>query len=119
MRLGIGVGGLAGRGELHHVLRDEEDVVLEQCGSALRSPRPVRSRWRSAAIAPMAPNMPPMMSFTLVPARSGSPERPGHVGEAAHHLHHFVERGAVVVRAGQEALVADVDEARVQLRRLS
>ena len=61
--------------------------------------------------------MPPMMSLTLVPARSGSPGRPGHVGEAAHHLHHFVERGAVVVRAGQEALVADVDEARVELRR--
>jgi hypothetical protein len=39
-------------------------------------PRPVMPRWISAPSAPMAPNMPPMMSFTLVPARSGSPERP-------------------------------------------
>ena len=29
----------------------------------------------------------------------------GHVGQAAHHLHHLVERGAVLVGAGQEALV--------------
>jgi hypothetical protein len=27
----------------------------------------------------------------------------GHVGQAAHHLHHFVQRGAVVVGAGQES----------------
>ena len=39
-------------------------------------PRPVFSRRASAAIAPMAPNMPPMMSLTLLPARSGSPGRP-------------------------------------------
>jgi hypothetical protein len=38
----------------------------------------------------------------------------GHVGQAAHHLHHLVQRGAVLVRAGQKALVADVDQARVQ-----
>jgi hypothetical protein len=29
----------------------------------------------------------------------------GHVGQAAHHLHHLVERGALFVGAGQEALV--------------
>ncbi|MOA23034.1 hypothetical protein D3C78_1436340 [compost metagenome] len=39
-------------------------------------PRPVIPRWISAAMAPMAPNMPPMMSLTLVPARTGSPGRP-------------------------------------------
>ncbi|MNI82386.1 hypothetical protein D3C73_1390920 [compost metagenome] len=45
----------------------------EACTSA---PTPVCSRWASAAMAPIAPNMPPMMSFTLDPARSGSPARP-------------------------------------------
>ncbi|MNV85816.1 hypothetical protein D3C71_1797980 [compost metagenome] len=39
-------------------------------------PRPVMPRCISAAIAPIAPNMPPMMSLTLAPARSGSPGRP-------------------------------------------
>ena len=39
-------------------------------------PRPVFSRCASAAITPMAPNMPPMMSLTEAPARSGSPGRP-------------------------------------------
>ena len=39
-------------------------------------PRPVMPRCISAAMAPMAPNMPPMMSLTLLPARSGSPGRP-------------------------------------------
>ena len=39
-------------------------------------PRPVRSRSRSAASTPIAPNMPPMMSLTEVPARSGRPFGP-------------------------------------------
>jgi hypothetical protein len=39
---------------------------------------------------------------------------PGHVGQAAHHLHHLVQRGAVFVGAGQEALVRHVDQPRVQ-----
>jgi hypothetical protein len=40
----------------------------------------------------------------------------GHVGQATHHLHHLVERGAVLIRPGQEALVRDVDQALVQAR---
>jgi hypothetical protein len=43
----------------------------------------------------------------------------GHVGQAAHHLHHLVQRRAVLVGPGQEALVADVDQPRVQRRRLA
>jgi hypothetical protein len=40
-------------------------------------PRPVCGRAAAApASAPMAPNMPPMMSLTLVPARSGRPSGP-------------------------------------------
>jgi hypothetical protein len=41
---------------------------------------------------------------------------PRHVREAAHHLHHFIERGALLVRAGQEALQRAIDEPRVHLR---
>ena len=40
------------------------------------------------------------------------PVRAGHVGQPAHHLHDLVEREPVLVRAGQEALVRDVDQAR-------
>lgn len=39
-------------------------------------PRPVRARSCSAASTPMAANMPPMMSLTEVPARSGRPLAP-------------------------------------------
>ena len=39
---------------------------------------------------------------------------PGHVGQAAHHLHHLVQCGSVLVRAGQKAFVADINQARVQ-----
>ena len=39
-------------------------------------PRPVRSRSRSAARIAMAPNMPPIMSFTGAPAREGLPTGP-------------------------------------------
>jgi hypothetical protein len=42
------------------------------------------------------------------------PFRARHVREAAHHLHHFVERGAMLVRPRQEALVRHVHEARIQ-----
>ena len=40
---------------------------------------------------------------------------PGHVGQAAHHLHHLIERGAVLIRAGQKAFEAGVNQARVVL----
>ena len=41
---------------------------------------------------------------------------PGHVGQATHHLHHFIQRCAVLVRTGQKAGVVHVDEAGVDLR---
>jgi hypothetical protein len=40
------------------------------------SPTPVRSRSRSAARIAMAPNIPPIMSFTGAPARNGLPTGP-------------------------------------------
>ena len=39
--------------------------------------------------------------------------QPGHVGEAAHHLRHLVERKAMLVRAFEEALERAVDQLRV------
>ena len=51
-------------------------TLFSNSADCTSQPSPVSSRWRSAAMAPMAPNMPPMMSLTLVPARSGSPARP-------------------------------------------
>ena len=55
------------------------------------------------------------MSTTEVPARSGRPDRPGHVGEPAHHLHDLVERRPLLVRPGQEALERAIDQARIDL----
>ena len=72
-------------------------AVLERGRSARTGPAGA-SRSRSAARMAMAPNMPPIMSFTGAPARSGRPGA-GHVGEAAHHLHDLVQRGALLVRA--------------------
>ena len=39
--------------------------------------------------------------------------RPGHGGEARHHLHDLVERRAMLVRTGQKALVTGDDQMRV------
>jgi hypothetical protein len=75
MRSGMGRGGLAGDGVLQHVLADQEHVVLEQ-GALHLLPAAGDAALHQRAMAPMAPNMPPMMSLTLVPARSGSPGRP-------------------------------------------
>ncbi len=38
----------------------------------------------------------------------------GHVCKSPHHLHDFVECGALLVRTGQEPFQADVDEPRVE-----
>ncbi|MNC17418.1 hypothetical protein D3C75_652970 [compost metagenome] len=40
---------------------------------------------------------------------------PGHVRQAGHHLHHLVQRQAVVVRAAEEAFVRGIDQPRVAL----
>jgi hypothetical protein len=50
-------------------------VVLEQ-RALHRLAAPGAFALGSAASTPMAPNMPPMMSLTLVPARSGRPSGP-------------------------------------------
>jgi len=67
----------APRGELvlRHVLRDEQRRRFKQrAGDALATPG--RSRSRSAARMPSAANVPPRISITEEPARSGRSGRP-------------------------------------------
>jgi hypothetical protein len=44
--------------------------------------------------------------------------RIGHVGKAAHHLHHFVERGAMFVSSGQETLAQAIHQPRMFRRQI-
>ena len=55
---------------------DERNTQFSNSALCTSCPLPVRSRSRSAASTPIAPNMPPMMSLTEVPARSGRPTGP-------------------------------------------
>ncbi|MET3249264.1 hypothetical protein ABIE53_006074 [Burkholderia sp. OAS925] len=106
---------MAGHRELHHVLRDEKHVVLEQRTlHFLALPRAfaLRERGHRTDRAEHA-------AHDVVHARAGAQRPPfgsGHIREAAHHLHDFVQCRAMVVRPRQKALVRNVDEARVQLR---
>ncbi len=98
-----------------HVLAHHEDGRFEERRFD-ELPLPVRSRSRRAARMAITAIAPPMMSTTEVPARSGWPGGPGHIGKAAHELHDLVERRAVLVGAGEEALERAIDEARVDGR---
>ena len=51
-------------------------AVVSNSADLINWPRPVRSRSRNAACTPMTANMPPMMSMTEEPARSGWPGGP-------------------------------------------
>ena len=107
------VGRLAGGGELQHVLAHQEHVVLEQRGlhlAAFAREFTLAQRGHGADGTEHA-------AHDVVDAGAGAQRitgAPGHVSQAAHHLHHFVKGRAMVVGAGQEALVADVDQARVE-----
>ena len=95
------------------MLGHQKHVVLEQCALhllALPGLRPLRQRRHGADGAEHA-------AHDVVHAGTGAQRVAGaarHVGQATHHLHHLVQRGAVVVRAWQKAFVADVNQARVQ-----
>lgn len=43
------------------------NTLFSNSDASTSQPSPVAARWASAAMAPIAPNMPPMMSFTLAP----------------------------------------------------
>ena len=104
---------LAGHRVLQHVLAHQEHVVLEQRRLHLHAPAGDAALDQRAERADRAEQA----AHDVVDAGAGAQRiagTAGHVGEAAHHLHDFVERGAVLVRAGQEALVAHVDDARIR-----
>ena len=44
--------------------------------------------------------------------------RSGHIGEPGHELHHFIERGAVLVRAAEETFQRAIDQPRILLRKI-
>ena len=54
----------------------DESTQFSNSPTCTSWPLPVRSRSASAASAPITPNMPPMMSLTDEPARSGRPGGP-------------------------------------------
>ena len=51
-----------------------------------------------------------------MPRWISAPRTSGHVGQPTHHLDHFIERRAVVVRPRQETLEAGVDESLMRGR---
>ena len=95
------------------MLGHQKHVVLEQCTLhllALPGLRPLRQSRHGADGTEHA-------AHDVVHAGTGAQRvagAAGHIGQAAHHLHHFVQRGAVVIGAGQKTFVADVNQARVQ-----
>ena len=96
---------LAGHRELQHVLADEEDVVLEQCGLHFHAAARDAALDQCAERADRAEEAAhDVVDAGARPQRVAGPA--GHVGEPAHHLHDLVQRGAVLVGPGQEALAS-------------
>ena len=110
--VGHGRGRLARDGRDGHVLGHEEGDRFEQARLdelALPGRLPLVERGQDADH--------PVAAAHDVGHRGPGPQRPagraGHVGEAAHHLHHLVQRRPLFVGAGHEALERAVDQARV------
>ena len=110
--LGHGRSRLAGHGELQHVLCHQKNIVFEQRGlDLLPAPGlgPLHERGHGAHGAEQATH--DVVDTGPRPQRVA--RSAGHIGQPAHHLHHFVQRCAVVVRAGEKAFVADINQPRV------
>ena len=75
MRAGIGAAGLPVIAYCS-MCWPTRNTLFSNSADCTSMPRPVMPRWISAPRMAMAPNMPPMMSLTDEPARSGSPGRP-------------------------------------------
>ena len=94
------------------MLANQEHVVLEQRRLhflALARHRALHQRGHRA-------DRPEHAAHDVVHARARAQwvaRTAGHVGEAPHHLHHFIERGAVLIGAWQKPFVAHIDEARM------
>ncbi len=107
-----GLGRDACHGVLHHVLADQKHIVLKQRGLHLLAAPADGALHDGAQDGDGAKHA----AHDVVDAGARAQRvagAPGHVGQPAHHLHHFVQGRAVLVRAGQEALEAGVDQARV------
>ncbi|MPN57747.1 hypothetical protein SDC9_205441 [bioreactor metagenome] len=96
------------------MLADEENVVLKQGGINLL-PTPgnatLHQRRHGANRAEHA-------SHDVVHARPRAQRIAGaasHVGQTAHHLHHFIKRRTVLVGTRQETRMVDINEAGVVL----
>ena len=99
---------------LKHVLRHQEGIVLEQ--GALH----VLALSRGMALVQRGEDRhrtehPPhhVIHRRAGTQRAKTPSR--HVGQAAHHLHHFIQAGAVFVRPGQKSLQRAINDFRLQL----
>ena len=105
-------GGRAGDGVLRHVLPHEVGSGLEQAGDDLLAAARTVAFLQRGEHADGAEHAAGHVDHAG-PGAQGAAGRPGHVGEPAHHLRHLVERGAILVRAGQEAFLATIDQTRV------
>ena len=98
-----GRGSLAGDGKLHHVLGHQKDVVFKQRALNLLAAAGA-VRWMVAlGQCRHGTDSAEHAAHDVVDAGAGAQRvtrPPGHVGQAAHHLHHLVQCGSVLVRAG-------------------
>jgi hypothetical protein len=96
---------------LHHVLGDGEEAVLEEPDAdlpALAGRGALEEGGEDADDAERAAHD--------IGHRRADTQRPlaraGHIGKSAHHLHHLVERRAMLVGTGEEALMRGDDQPR-------
>jgi hypothetical protein len=75
IRLGIGAGGVPSTAACIMCWATRK-TLFSNSALCTAWPLPLFSRAASAASTPIAPNIPPMMSLTLLPARSGRPSGP-------------------------------------------
>ena len=92
---------------------ETRNALFSNSALRMRWPWPVCARSISA---PMMPRTREHAAHDVVDGGAGAQRtsrRAGHVGEPAHHLHGLVERRAVLVGTGQEALQRAIDEAGI------
>jgi len=106
--------GLAGYHVLLHVLGREQHAVFVQCTLHFAADTRAVALIERGQHANGAEHAAHDVVHRTAGAQ-GAAHRPGHVGQARHHLHHFIQGQAVVVRATEEALVRGIDQPGVTL----
>ena len=109
MRVGHRLRRLTGHRHLRHVLADQEGGGLEQRAFDLAAEAGAVAAFERREDADHAEHAAGDVDHRGARAQRPA-RRPGHIGEAAHHLRHLVERGAMLVGAGEEALGGAVDQ---------